>query len=157
MLSPRSVVFVDTSVLLRLVGTDGEEAAREIAEEFDTRQADGQQFVIPATAIVEAGNRIARQSSDRRRVFAERLQSVLEAASAADPPWIIHAATLDPQFVQELLDGNSTGSDLVTLLGDGRLGTGDVALLVERDRFLRDNAYLSATIWTLDQQLAAYS
>ena len=156
MLSPRSVVFVDTSVLLRLLGTDGDEAAREIAEEFETRQADGQRFVIPATAIVEAGNRIAHQSSDRRRL-AERLQSVLEAASAADPPWIIHAATLDPQFVQDLLDGNSTGSDLVTLLGDGRLGTGDVALLVERDQFLRDNAYLSAVIWTLDQELAAYS
>ncbi len=154
--SPWSVVFVDTSVLLQLIGMDGDEAARQIAAEFEARKAGGQRFVIPATAIVETGNRIAQHSSDRRRL-AERLQFVLQAASAADPPWIIRAATLDPQFIQELLDGNSTGSDLVTLLGDGRLGTGDVALLVERDQFLRETAYVSADVWTLDRELKAYS
>ncbi len=156
MSSAWSVVFIDTSILLRLVGIDGDEAAREIAAEFESRAADGQRFVIPATAIVETGNRIAQQRSDRRRL-AERLQAVLQAARLADPPWVIRPAAIDQQFIQELLDGDSTGSDLMTLLGDGRLGTGDVALLVERDQFLRETAYVTAEIWTLDDQLAAYS
>ena len=115
---------------MRLIGKDGDEAARQIAEELETRKADGQRFVIPATAIVETGNLVAQQRSGRRRL-AERLRSVLEEARSDNPPWIIRAATLDEHFIQELLDGNSTGSDLVTLLGNGSLGTGDVALLVE--------------------------
>lgn len=156
MSSAWSVVFIDTSVLLRLVGIDGDEAAREIATEFESRAAAGQRFVIPATAIVETGNRIAQQRSDRRRL-AEHLQAVLQAARLADPPWVIRPAAIEQQFIQELLDGDSTGSDLMTLLGDGRLGTGDVALLVERDQFLRETAYVTAEIWTLDDQLAAYS
>ena len=151
----KAVVFVDSSVLMRLIGMDGDAAAREIAEQFDDRIAAGQQFVIPVTAIVEVGNRIAHLTSNRRSL-AERLQSVLRAAHDADPPWIIRAVTLDQQFIQQLLDGNSTGSDLVTLIGDGRLGTGDVAILVERDRFLRGTQYTSAQVWSLDQELTAY-
>ncbi|WP_419838477.1 hypothetical protein [Candidatus Poriferisodalis sp.] len=163
-----TVVFVDSSVLMRLIGIDGDAAARETAEQFEERIAAGQQFVIPVTAIVEVGNRIAQQSSNRRKL-AERLKEVLRAAHDADPPWIIRAAhdadppwiiravTMDQQFIQELLDGNSTGSDLVTLIGDGRLGTGDVALLVERDQFLRGTQYTSAQVWSLDQELTAYS
>ena len=141
---------------MRLIGMDGEVMAREIVEQFDERTAAGQRFVIPVTAIVEVGNRIAQQSTNRRNL-AERLQAVLRAAHDADPPWIIRAVTLDQQFIQELLDGNSTGSDLVTLIGDGRLGTGDVALLVERDQFLRETAYVRAEVWSLDQELTAYS
>ncbi|WP_420435864.1 hypothetical protein [Candidatus Poriferisodalis sp.] len=152
----KAVVFVDSSVLMRLIGMDGDAAARETAEQFEDRIAAGQQFVIPVTAIVEVGNLIAQQSSNRRKL-AERLQEVLRAAQAADPPWIIRAVTMDQQFIQELLDGNSTGSDLVTLIGDGRLGTGDVALLVERDQFLRGTQYTSAEVWSLDQELTAYS
>ena len=152
----KAVVFVDSSVLMRLIGMDGDAAARETAEQFEDRIAAGQQFVIPVTAIVEVGNLIAQQSSNRRKL-AERLQEVLRTAQAADPPWIIRAVTMDQQFIQELLDGNSTGSDLVTLIGDGRLGTGDVALLVERDQFLRGTQYTSAEVWSLDQELTAYS
>ena len=152
----KAVVFVDSSVLMRLIGMDGDAAARETAEQFEDRIAAGQQFVIPVTAIVEVGNLIAQQSSNRRKL-AERLQEVLRAAQAADPPWIIRAVTMDQQFIQELLDGNSTGSDLVTLIGDGRLGAGDVALLVERDQFLRGTQYTSAEVWSLDQELTAYS
>ena len=152
----KAVVFVDSSVLMRLIGMDGDAAARETAEQFEDRITAGQQFVIPVTAIVEVGNLIAQQSSNRRKL-AERLQEVLRAAQAADPPWIIRAVTMDQQFIQELLDGNSTGSDLVTLIGDGRLGTGDVALLVERDQFLRGTQYTSAEVWSLDQELTAYS
>ncbi len=49
-----------------------------------------------------------------------------------------------------------TGSDLVTLIGDGRLGTGDVAILVERDRFQQKTAAAAVEVWTLDSELAAH-
>lgn len=68
-----AVVFVDTSVIVRLIGIDGEQLASEVAAEFERRREAGQRFVLPVTALVEAGNRVAQQSSERRR-FAERLR-----------------------------------------------------------------------------------
>lgn len=150
-----AVVFVDTSVIVRLIGIDGEQLASEVAAEFETRREAGQRFVLPVTALIEAGNRVVQQSSNRR-LFAERLRKVIEEASQPNPPWILHQATLDQQFAQELLAGNSTGSDLTSLLADGRLGTGDVAILVERDQFKRAMAHASMKVWTLDLELSAY-
>lgn len=150
-----AVVFVDTSVIVRLIGIDGEQLASEVAAEFDRRREAGQRFVLPVTALVEAGNRVAQQSSQRQR-FAERLRQVIEEANQPHPPWILHEATLDQQFAQELLAGDSTGSDLTTLLAAGRLGTGDVAILVERDQFKRKMAHASLEVWTLDLELSAY-
>lgn len=150
------VVFVDTSIILRLIGIDGEDLARDAATEFDTRRNRGEQFVLPVTALIEAGNRIVGLSGDRRW-FAEQLKSLIEAASKPDPPWILREAPLDQHFIKDLLEGDSTGSDLVTLLGDGRLGTGDLAILVERDQFKKQTAYTDVVVWSLDEELAALS
>ena len=111
--------------------------------------------MIPVTSIVETGNRIAQQASDRRR-FAERLKTILETANAPNPPWIVRDVKFDQQFVDELLAGNSTGSNLVDLIGDRRMGTGDVALLVERDQFKRQTAYVDVGVWSLDGELSTY-
>lgn len=150
------VVLVDTSVILRLIGKDGDDHAREAADEFDARRAQGQRLVLTVTALIEAGNHIARQKTGRRRL-AVQLAKLIENANESDAPWILPQTSLDRGFVDELLKGNSTGSDLVTLLGDGRLGTGDVAILVERDRFQQKTANASVEVWTLDEELAAYS
>ncbi len=155
-MSPPAVVFVDTSIIVRLIGIDGKQAATEVAAEFDRRQEAGQRFVLPVTALIEAGNRVAQQQPSKRRRFAEQLQKVIEAASQPNPPWILHEATLDQQFAQELLAGDSTGSDLTTLLAAGRLGTGDVAILVERDQFKQKMSHASLEVWTLDRELSAH-
>ena len=154
-MTPPRVVFVDTSIILRLIGMDGDDRALDAAAEFDRRREQGQRLVLPVTALIEAGNRVAQQRVDRRR-FAEQLRKLIEAANEPDAPWILHEATLDRQFVDELLAGNSTGSDLVTLLGDGRLGTGDVAILVERDQFKEKTAHAGVEVWTLDEELSAH-
>ena len=151
----RRVTLVDTSILMRMIGIDGDELATEVAREIDRRTEAGEQFVIPVTAIVETGNRIAQQASDRRR-FTERLKTILETANAPNPPWIVRDVKFDQQFVDELLAGNSTGSNLVDLIGDRRMGTGDVALLVERDQFKRQTAYVDVGVWSLDGELSAY-
>ena len=151
----RKAVFVDTSVLVRLIGLDGDELAREAAEEYELRRSRGEAFVLPVTAIIEAGNRLEQQPA-KRRDMAKRLESILQQAGRKNPPWVIRDTRLDEQFVQELLDGDSTGSDLVTLIGDGRMGTGDVAILVERDRFREETAYTNVEVWTLDAQLSAF-
>lgn len=151
------VVFVDTSVILRLIGIDGDDPARVAAEEFAARWKRGQRFMLTVTALIEAGNHITRQPPDRRRHFAEQLKKIIEAANKPDPPWILRETTLNEDFVDDLLNGDSTGSDLVTLLGDGRLSTGDVAILVERDQFKRKAAHSGVEVWTLDEELSAHN
>lgn len=151
-----SVVLVDTSIIVRLIGIDGDDLAKVAAEEFDRRRIGGQRLVLPVTALIEAGNRVAQQPSNVRRRCARQLERLIEAANRADSPWILREANLDQQFVDEMLAGNSTGSDLVTLLGDGRLGTGDLAILVERDQLRQKTAHKDVSVWTLDEELSAH-
>lgn len=151
----RKVVFIDTSVLERMIGMDGDGPARDVVAELEARVSRGDQFAIPVTTIVEAGNHIAQRAGDRR-LFATRLATIIREAREANPPWIIRAATWDESFLDDMLAGDSTGSDLVSLLGDGRLGTGDLAILVERDRFERETAYVGTEVWTLDAHLGSF-
>ena len=79
-MTPPRVVFVDTSIILRLIGMDGDDRALDAAAEFDRRREQGQRLVLPVTALIEAGNRVAQQRVDRRR-FAEQLRKLIEAAN----------------------------------------------------------------------------
>ncbi|MCY4494955.1 MAG: hypothetical protein OXB92_13970 [Acidimicrobiaceae bacterium] len=148
--------MIDTSIIVRLIGIDGEGEAKEAAEEFKRRRDEGQRLVLTVTALIEAGNRVTQQQRSNRRRYAERLKKLIEDANQADSPWILREATLDQEFVDEMIAGNSTGSDLVTLLGHGRLGTGDLAILVERDQLKRKTAHTDVSVWTLDNELSAH-
>lgn len=70
-----AVVLVDTSIILRLIGIDGDERAKEAVEEFDNRRSKGRRLVLPVTALIEAGNRVAQQPRNVRRRCAERLMA----------------------------------------------------------------------------------
>ena len=146
---------MDTSIIVRLIGMMGMAKAQEIVTEFEERFEAGQRFVLPVTALIEAGNLVARRPANRR-MLASRLHNLIEAARKPDPPWIVREVTLGQRFVDELLAGDSTGSDLVNLLANGLMGTGDVAILVERDQFKQQMAHASVEVWTLDKRLAAH-
>ncbi len=62
----------------------------------------------------------------------------------------------DPDFVTALIGGDSTGSSLVDLISDKRMASGDVAILVERDRFRNETAYTDVRVWSLDSQLQSF-
>lgn len=147
------VVLIDTSILDQLIGLDGEDQAREALAEFETRRSDGQLFAIPVTAIIESGNHVAQKGG---RQQAQALVAVIEQAKAADPPWIIRSVTWDEDFLTALVAGDSTGSALTDLLADRRMGTGDVAVLVERDDFRSGSAYTEFEVWSLDAELRAH-
>ena len=148
------VVLVDSSILHCLVGLEGDDRAQEIADELADRSARHEVLVIPVTAIIEVGNQIEQVG---RRDLAQRLVVIIERALDDDPPWRVQAITWDQSLLRELIRGNSTGSDLLSLLGDGRLGTGDVAILIERDRMKTETAFTQFEIWTLDNELRAHS
>lgn len=152
---PAKVTFIDTSVLCELLAVPGMCSQHDdIRTEFELRGDDGQQFVIPITAVIETGNHIAQSAGDRRAA-AERFVGFLAAAGASESPFTVHRLGWDDEFLRELCAGNATGQPFIDL-ANARMGAGDVAILVERDRFKRDSAYTHVQVWTLDEALGAY-
>ncbi len=154
-----TVTFIDTSILCELVGVPGMcERQAEIEAEFRTRVELGERFVIPVTAMIETGNHI-EQANGNRRAAALVFTSLLRAAIDGQSPFRLWRSPWDDEFLGALCDGNSTGQSFVDLATNGLLGAGDVAILVERDRFVAETAFSrgDVDIWTLDAALAAHS
>lgn len=153
-----TVRFVDTSVLCNLVDVPGRNQRRdEVQAEFKRLVAEGRtRFVIPVTSIIETGNHIANATGDRRSA-AKRLEQFLESAATGDLPWQLHAVNWDADFLAALRRGGGTGIPLVDHLGNGTMGTGDLAILCERDAFRQRTHFLAVEIWTLEAVMAAYS
>ena len=155
----RRVTFLDTSVLTELVRVPGKsQRAEDVKREFEDRRRGGDLFVIPTTAIIETGNHIAQASGDRRGA-AIRLVQLIEAARDNRDPFRVHRVQWDEAFLTNLCAGSSTSESFVDLAGAGRMGGGDVAILVERDRFraTSDASALEVSIWTLEAELGAFS
>lgn len=151
------VILIDTTVFLNLLRVPGRmDDNEEIRKTFDDFRRESAKFVIPITTLIETGNHIAQCDGDRRGA-AERFVRAIEAAREASPPWTIRDVRWGGEFLDALLAGDSTGSDLVTHLASKELGAGDVAILVERDQFLADTAFTDVRIWSLDRRLSAYS
>lgn len=157
------VWFVDTSVLCNLVDVPGRANDRdELVAEFRERHERGDRFVIPVTAIVETGNLIANSTSHARPA-AERFVGFLRKAIDGVSPWTINAPSWDAHYLQTLLRGASTGQPLLEWLSNGGLGegvgmgTGDLAILCERDEFRDRGRFRDVRIWTLERVLGAYS
>lgn len=153
-----TVRFIDTSVLCNLLDVPGRNQHREAVQaEFRALVEEGRtRFVIPVTTVIETGNHIANAAGDRRGA-AERLQRLLDRAVDEDAPWQLHAVTWDAGFLAALRAGDGTGMPLVDHLGNGTMGTGDLAILCERDAFRARTDFRAVEIWTLEANLAAYS
>jgi len=147
--------LVDTSVLCELIEVPGMHSrSAEIRADLDRRQAAGEQFVIPVTAIIETGNHIEHAAGDRRGA-AQRLVGLVRMAIANEGPWRVNNFRWDAEFLGAWCDGDSTHQSFVDLAGNHLLGGGDVAILVERDRFRSAGAGNQVSVWTLDARLEA--
>lgn len=147
------VTFVDTSVLCELIQVPGMHSrSAELRSELRRREAAGQRFVIPATAVIETGNHIEHASGDRRAA-AERLVGLIRLAISGEEAWVLNRLEWDGAFLQAWCDGDGTGQSFVDLAGNHLLGGGDVAILVERDRFRAAGAVGDVGVWTLDAGL----
>jgi len=155
-----AVTFVDTSVLCELLAVPGKsDPASGVRQEVERRARQGERFVIPVTAVIETGNHIAQASSGDRHAAALRLGGLLQAARAGDPSFLLHQFTWDGDFLDAVIAGDSTGQTFAAWAAAKQMGTGDLAILVERDRFVATTAMSRAdvTIWTLDDVLAQYT
>lgn len=152
------VTFIDTSVLCNILDVPMMcEASAAVKTEASARLAAGERFVLPVTAVIETGNHIANVKQGDRRAAAERFVGLIEAVRAGAANWVLHEIEWDTTFLAALCEGSTTGQPIVDLAGNGLLGAGDVAILVERARFQARSAHLDVRIWTLEATLGAYA
>ncbi|GHJ35951.1 hypothetical protein [Streptomyces sp. TS71-3] len=155
----RRVEFVDTSILCNLLAVPGKCQDREkvIGELRSKREARDCDLLLPVTAVIETGNHIAQlEDGHSRRTCAERFAAVLRTVVEGKAPWALNEVEWDAAHLSALIEGGNTGSSLVEHACNW-LGCGDLNILIERDRYLARTSGLTATIWTLDELLAAYA
>lgn len=149
-----SVTFIDTSILCELLRVPGKSDPSRfsiVTAEMDQRATAGERFVIPVTSLIETGNHIAQCAGDRYRI-AGKLTAMIRAALDGSAPWVVLETRLGPLFLEQLCAGDSTGRSLEQLAA-AKIGTGDVALLVEGDQLLASSAVSEARVWSLDAGL----
>lgn len=155
------VVFVDTSVLLNLLDVPGKNSHhQQLAGEFKALATGGVTLIIPIAAVIEVGNHIAQLSDGReRRSRATRFTGFLQASLDGTAPWVVSGASWNETFLRRLLDGHGSLPGLVELSSE-KLGSGDVSILHELDRYRSRSDLpggLPVRLWTLDRQLASYA
>lgn len=153
-----SVVFVDTSVLCNLLEVPGRcQDHEDVLARFKHLVSEGCRFVLPLTSLIETGNHICHSRGDRRTA-AERYARLITQIADGLAPWKLHRVEWADDLLRELLAGGGTGQPAVDWLGNASMGAGDLAILVERDDFVRRSAYKrdDVAIWSLDAQLGSY-
>jgi hypothetical protein len=127
-----------------------------VKAEAKVRQQRGERFVIPVTAVIETGNHIANVKSGDRRGAADRFVRLLRAVRDGVQHWVLHEVEWDGAFLDDFCAGSVTKQPFLDLAGNGQLGGGDVAILVERERYRARSAFKTVQIWTLDDGLRSY-
>jgi hypothetical protein len=153
------VTFIDTSVLCELLAVPGKsQQSQAVREELDSRVKRGERFVIPVTAVIETGNHITQAQGDRYAA-AERLCTLIYSIIGGDQSFLLHEFFWDGAFLKDVCGGDATGRDLGQWAAASGMGAGDIAILVERDRFVARSAFPKeeVTIWTLEAIMAAYA
>ena len=151
----RAVTFIDTSVLCNIIPIPGRaQYAQDVKTEMVARMRN-EDFILPITAVIEAGNFIAQLNDGRlRRETAEKLARILQLVCDGRSPWILHDFPWDGRFLAKLLEGADTGVDYVALAQQG-VGAGDLCILTERQLF-QERTHIEAKVWSLDRRLGAY-
>ena len=151
-----TITLIDTSVLNELLEVPGKcQQAAKVQAEFMARQVAGERFILPMTAIIETGNQIAQVKTGNRRAAAERFVAFVERARADEPPWTVAEVTWGAELLGQLCAGDSTGMSFVDLAGNGLLGGGYTAILVERDVLRRRSSTANVQVWTLEKTLGS--
>lgn len=151
------VVFVDTSVLCNLLPVPGlDQQASEISAQMaDRLREDDALYILPITTVIETGNHIAQiKNGDHRRKTADRFSQMLSLIIEKKAPWTLHDIAWNRTFLEMLMAGAGTGTSYIDHASAG-VGTGDLCILTECYQY-QQRTKMDATIWSLDQALAAY-
>ncbi len=154
-----TVVFIDTSVLCNFLRIPGKAQQQlDVHKDYELRSNAGDTFVLPMAAIVETGNHIEQLSDGaERRRCAQGLTDILRLVAQETQPWVLVETEWNGDLLKQFCDGSESKSTpaFVDVATEGALGGGDLAILIERDRYAKRVIAQTVEIWTYDQQLKA--
>ena len=154
----RIVVFLDTSVLVEVLGVPGKsQCPAEIQSQLRSRTEAGESMILPTATIIETGNHIAQLGNgDQRRRFAEAFARLLEGTVAGAAPWVLNGARWDSSLLSAICRGARGCPPLADMATRG-VGAGDVSILAEAEAYAARVTHVDVRIWTLERLLAAYA
>jgi len=154
----RTVVFLDTSVLVEVLGVPGKsQRPGEIQAELRARTEAGESMILPTATIIETGNHIAQLGNgDQRRRFAESFARLLEGTVAGATPWVLNGARWDDSLLTAICRGARGCPSLPEMASQG-VGAGDISILAEAEAYAARVTHVDVRIWTLERLLAAYA
>lgn len=152
------VDFLDTSVLVEVLGVPGKSQQREkVLEEFARREKEQVRFILPTATIIETGNHVFQVGDGRaRRVCAENYMTLLRDTAEGLTPWVLHERTWNREFLRSLCAGAGTGIGPAEHASRELLGTGDLSIVAERDLYA-SRARARVRIWTLEATMSAWA
>lgn len=156
-----TTVFLDTSILCNILRIPGKcQHREEVVEEYTAKRDDRGTFILPMSTVIETANHIEQLpdglGADRRRC-AEALTDLLRLVASGDAPWVLHELAWNSDLLLRLCDGGPASPAFVNVATLGHLGGGDLAILIERDRYLERVSGATVEVWTKDARLTAYA
>jgi hypothetical protein len=156
-----AVVFIDTSVLCNLLRIPGKAQHEEqVRADHLRRSKIGDTFVLPMAAVIETGNHIEQLPESlghERRRCAQGLVEILRMVADGTAPWALVETDWNLQLLRQFCDGGEFTPTFEEVATQGTLGGGDLAILIERDRYARRVMGQVVEIWTYDETLAAWT
>jgi hypothetical protein len=158
-----AVVFIDTSVLCNLLRIPGKaQHQTEVHSDYQSRRDNGDTFVLPMATVIETGNHIEQLGDSlgtERRRCAQSLTEILRSVARGTEPWVLLETSWNQSLLEQFCDGNAsqTTPPFVEVATQGALGGGDLAILVERDRYAQRVMGQNVVVWTYDDELAAWA
>lgn len=154
----RTVVFIDTSVLVEVLGVPGKSQHRtEVCKELRERTVSGESMILPTAAIIETGNHIAQLGNGtERRTLAQSFVKLLESTIAGAAPWVLNGARWDQGLLTAICRG-ARGCGPLTEMATQGIGAGDLSILAEADAYAARVTHVDVRIWTLERLLRAYA
>ena len=151
-----TVEFVDTSVLVEVLDVPGRNGNRaRIMRDLKRKQREKIQLVLPVATIIETGNHITHIAEGwARRRCAQTFAGMLELCSQGEAPWVLYAASWDGEMLTALCEGARTQMTLVDHAVGQMLGSGDLSILAERDRYRRRVSKGTVVrVWTEEEHM----
>lgn len=145
-----TIVIVDTSIFLNILGVPGKaqdrEKVRSVLEKLVDERAE---LLLPMVALVEAGNHIAQlKNGDDRRRFMKELVNITRQALRGEASWVL-VPYPDPAELEDSLhrlpDDATRG-----------LGFADASIVAVWERQRRRWPTRRVAIWSVDSHLSAY-
>lgn len=147
-----NVRFIDTSIMMNLLGVPGRCSEKEqVMQEWSRVLEDRDNLIMPLATIIETGNHIAHISDGAiRHTITLKFREFMEKTAESKAPWTLYGNGLDKQEIKYIAEH----LEEFTKCG---VGIGDMTIIYAYEKYLKEEPAIGTImIWSTDTHLSAY-